>query len=112
MTTQTLTTPKQHQTADDKIQQLRQLFADTPQFARTALENTIKDLAATAAQPRSRMESAGRTGPDISHLIGFGILLTAALLIAIGSFGNRSGGSGPAAEAGALAAVDSRAARR
>jgi hypothetical protein len=60
MATQTLT--KQNQTVEDKIQQLRQLFADTPQFARTALENTIKDLAARAAQPRSRMESAGRTG--------------------------------------------------
>jgi hypothetical protein len=62
MATQTLNKPKQNQTVEDKIQQLRQLYADTPQFARTALENTLKDLAAVASQPRSRMESAGRTG--------------------------------------------------
>src|SRR5258708_24392851 len=35
-------------------------------------------------QPGS--ESAARQAPDITHLIGFGILLSAALLIAIGSF--------------------------
>jgi hypothetical protein len=62
MATQTLTKPQQNQTVEDKIQQLRQLYADTPQFAKTALENTIKDLASVASQPRSRMESAGRTG--------------------------------------------------
>jgi hypothetical protein len=62
MVTQTLTTPKQNQTVEDKIQQLRQLYADAPPFAKTALENTLRDLTATAAQPRSRMESAGRTG--------------------------------------------------
>jgi hypothetical protein len=62
MTTQTLTKAKQKQTAEDKIQQLRQLYADAPQFAKTALENTLRDLTSTASQPRSRMESAGRTG--------------------------------------------------
>ena len=50
---------------------------------------------------------AGRTAPDITHLIGFGILLTAALLIAVGSFANsaRSGGAAPGAEANAYAPV-------
>jgi hypothetical protein len=62
MATHTLTTPKQNQTVEDKIQHLRKLYADAPQFAQAALENTLKDLAATASQPRSRMESAGRTG--------------------------------------------------
>ena len=62
MATQTLTRPKQNQTVEDKIQQLRQLYADAPQFAKTALENTLRDLTSAAAQPRSRMESAGRTG--------------------------------------------------
>src|SRR6516162_8208395 len=60
MGTQTLTRP--NQTVEDKVQQLRQLYADAPQFAKTALENTLRDLASTASQPRSRMESAGRTG--------------------------------------------------
>ena len=31
------------------------------------------------------VDSSGRSGPDLTHLIGFGILLRAALLIAIGS---------------------------
>src|SRR5215470_9960023 len=62
MSTQTLTKSQQGQTVEKKVQELRQLFADAPQFAKTALENTIKGLTATAAQPRSRMESAGRTG--------------------------------------------------
>jgi hypothetical protein len=54
--------PKQDLTVEQKIQQLRQAYADAPQFAKTALENTLKDLTSTASQPRSRMESAGRTG--------------------------------------------------
>jgi hypothetical protein len=62
MATQTLTKPQQDQNVEKKIQQLRQLYADAPQFAQTALENTIRDLASAASQPRSRMESAGRTG--------------------------------------------------
>ena len=62
MSTQTLTRSKQNQTVEDKIQRLRQLYADAPQFAKTALENTVRDLASAASKPRSRMESAGRTG--------------------------------------------------
>ena len=64
MATQTATSdrPKQDLAIEQKIQQLRQLYADTPQFVKTALENTLKDLASMASQPRSRMESAGRTG--------------------------------------------------
>src|SRR5215471_5141264 len=62
MATKTLTGPKQDQTVEDKIQQLREAYADAPQFVKTALENTLKDLRTVAAQPRSRMESAGRTG--------------------------------------------------
>jgi len=62
MATQTLTRPKESQTVEGKIQQLRQLYADAPQFAKVALENTIRDLTSAASQPRSRMESAGRTG--------------------------------------------------
>jgi hypothetical protein len=62
MSTQTLTKSQQGQTVEKKVQKLRQLYADAPQFAKTALENTLRDLASAASQPRSRMESAGRTG--------------------------------------------------
>jgi hypothetical protein len=62
MSTQTLTKSQQNQTIEKKVQELRQLYAEAPQFAKTALENTLRDLASTASHPRSRMESAGRTG--------------------------------------------------
>jgi len=62
MSTQTLTKSQQDKTVEKKVQELRQLFADAPQFAKTALENTLRDLSSSASKPRSRMESAGRTG--------------------------------------------------
>jgi hypothetical protein len=62
MSTQTLTKSQEDQTLEKKVQELRQAFANAPQLAKTALENTLRDLASTASQPRSRMESAGRTG--------------------------------------------------
>ena len=68
------------------------------------------------ASEQLRVESAARQAPDISHLIGFGILLIAALLIAIGSMGatHSSGGASPAADATtrAIAAVDLHGYRR
>jgi len=62
MATQTATRPKQNQTIEEKVQQIRQLYADAPQYAKTALENSIKDLASFGSAPRARVESAGRTG--------------------------------------------------
>jgi hypothetical protein len=62
MGTQTLTNPKQDQSVEQKVQKLREVFADAPQMARTALENRVQDLASHLSEPRSRMESAGRTG--------------------------------------------------
>jgi hypothetical protein len=62
MSTQTLSKSQEGQTLEKKVQELRQLYANAPQFAKTALENTLRDLASAASQPRSRMESAGRTG--------------------------------------------------
>jgi hypothetical protein len=60
MSTQTPIKP--NQTFEDRIQQLRQAYADAPQYAKTALENSLAGMAAQATKPRSRMESAGRTG--------------------------------------------------
>jgi hypothetical protein len=62
MATQTLTKTKQNQTVEDRVKHLRQLFADAPQYAKTALENSLKDLTSFASKPRARVESAGRTG--------------------------------------------------
>src|SRR5262247_2449235 len=60
--TQTRTAPKQDQTVEGKVQHLRALFADAPQYARTALENSLRELTTFGSKPRARMESAGRTG--------------------------------------------------
>jgi hypothetical protein len=57
---QTLTLPKQDQTVEDKIQQLRQLYADSP-MGKAALENSIPALREQLAGAL-RYESAGRVG--------------------------------------------------
>src|SRR5215831_19544199 len=62
MATQTPTKPQQNQTIEDKVKQLRQLYADAPEYAKTALENSLGELTSFGSKPRARMESAGRTG--------------------------------------------------
>jgi hypothetical protein len=62
MTTQALPKPEQHSAIEQKVQQLREVFADAPQIAKTALENAARELTLQVAEPRSRMTSAGRTG--------------------------------------------------
>ena len=59
------------------------------------------------SQVLEQPERAGRQGADLTHLIGLGILLTAALLIAIGSFAGskHSIGAGQTSEASAFADV-------
>ena len=60
MATQTLTKPKQNQTLEERIQQLRQAYADAPQYAKTALENGLSAMISEAQG--SGTESAGRIG--------------------------------------------------
>ena len=60
--TQKTTEPGVNPGIEQKIQKLRDVFSDAPQMAKTALENKIRDLASHMSEPRSRMESAGRTG--------------------------------------------------
>jgi len=62
MESQTQARPDQDSTAEQKLQKLRDLFADAPQIAKAALENMAQVLAAHLSEPRSRMESAGRAG--------------------------------------------------
>jgi hypothetical protein len=59
---QTQTQLEKDRLVEQKIQKLREVFADAPQMAKTALENKIRDLASHASEPKSQMESAGRTG--------------------------------------------------
>jgi hypothetical protein len=62
METQTSTKPNQNQTVEARVQQLRQAYADAPQYVKTALENSLATKGAQETKPRSRMEGAGRTG--------------------------------------------------
>src|SRR5215468_1446782 len=60
MATQTLTRPKVDE-AEEKIQTLRELYADAPELGRVALENLIGDLKA-GIRSEQDVSSAGRTG--------------------------------------------------
>jgi hypothetical protein len=63
MTTQTLTESQKEPTADDRIKQLRGLFADAPEMAKKALENALPDFISDASEAlASHAESAGRIG--------------------------------------------------
>ena len=70
MTTQPqpTTTPKPDQTAEEKIQQLRELFADAPEIGKRALENVLGELTSQVAEPRYRVESAGRVGVRLGNV--------------------------------------------
>ena len=62
MATQTVTTPKQDQSVEQAIRQMRELYADAPQYAKTALENALPSLTSLAADAATQTESAGRIG--------------------------------------------------
>ena len=63
MTTQAQTPVTPHQqTAEQKIQAVRELFADAPEVGRRALENVLEELRSQVVAPRTRMTSAGRVG--------------------------------------------------
>ena len=59
---QRTTEPAQEQSAQQKIQQLRALFADAPELGKKALENVLKELTSQVSEPPPPIESAGRVG--------------------------------------------------
>jgi hypothetical protein len=63
MATQTATAdrPKQDLTVEQKIQKLRELYADAPEIGRAALENGLSMLTEALAAP-PRAQTAGRIG--------------------------------------------------
>jgi hypothetical protein len=52
----------QRQAGEQKIRQLRELFADAPELGKKALENVLKELTSQVAEPPPPIESAGRVG--------------------------------------------------
>ena len=62
MTTETTTTTT-GATGEEKINQLRELFADAPEVGKKALENVLGQLTSQASQKRPPpVQSAGRVG--------------------------------------------------
>jgi len=66
--TQTSTKADKEQLAKEKIQQLRDLFADAPEIGKRALENVLGELTSQVAEPRYRVESAGRVGVRLGNV--------------------------------------------
>jgi len=66
--TETPTTPAPGSTAEEKIQKLRDLFADAPEIGKRALENVLGELTSQVAEPRYRVESAGRVGVRLGNV--------------------------------------------
>ena len=63
MATQTLTRPDQDQSVEQKLQQVRKLYADAPELAKKALEKALPALMSQLEEAQaSRSESAGRIG--------------------------------------------------
>jgi hypothetical protein len=61
--TATATKPKQDLAVEQKIQELREIFADAPQYVKTALENGLPEMVSEASEAQaSGTESAGRIG--------------------------------------------------
>ncbi len=66
---ETLTESERTRKGREKIQQLRELFADAPELGRKALDNVIQLLTAQATQPAPQpLESAGRAGVRLGHV--------------------------------------------
>jgi hypothetical protein len=60
--TQTATAAQPELTGAQKIQRLRELFADAPELGKQALENALKELSGQVSDPPPPIESAGRVG--------------------------------------------------
>ena len=60
--TQTAAGADQRQAGEEKIRQLRELFADAPELGEKALENVLRELTSQVSEPPPPIESAGRVG--------------------------------------------------
>jgi hypothetical protein len=66
---QTAASPERDLTADEKIDKLRELFADAPEVGKKALENVLKELKSQASKtPPPPVVSAGRVGSRVGKV--------------------------------------------
>ena len=67
--TPTVTAPASDRAVEEKINQLRELFADAPEVGKAALENALHELTSQAATtPPPPIESAGRVGSRLGNV--------------------------------------------
>lgn len=65
---QVQTGPEQDPVIEQKIQRLRELFADAPEVGKTALENVLQRLTSDASETPPPVESAGRVGSRLGKV--------------------------------------------
>ena len=78
MSSQTLTSTDadKKRPAKDKVQQLRDLFADAPEVGKKALENVLSEIISDASEtPPPPVESAGRVGVRLGKVSELTILV-------------------------------------
>jgi len=81
MSTHTLTstTAEKEQAGAEKVQQLRELFADAPELGKKALENALRELRAQVSEtPPQAIESAGRVGARLGTVSELTIIVPLA----------------------------------
>jgi len=65
--------------AQQKIQEMRELFADAPELGKKALENVLRELTSDVSQGEwPRVESAGRTGARLGKVSELTIIVPLA----------------------------------
>jgi len=68
----------QDQSVEEKIQQLRELFADAPEVGKKALENALRELTSQASDPPPAVQSAGRAGVRLGKVSELTIIVPLA----------------------------------
>jgi hypothetical protein len=78
MTTQTVTDEREL-TGAEKVQRLKELFADAPELGKAALENVLRELTSDASEtPPPPVESAGRVGSRLDKVSELTIIVPLA----------------------------------
>jgi len=75
---QTVTKPATDAGTENKITQLRALFADAPELGKKALENALHELRSQASDLPPAIESAGRTGARLGKVSELTIIVPLA----------------------------------
>jgi hypothetical protein len=75
---QALRKPEQESHVENKIQQLRALFADAPPLGKKALESALVELKSQASDLPPAIESAGRTGARLGKVSELTIIVPLA----------------------------------